>query len=319
VAVLDDQGVVESEQRYLPYGGERYAAGIDETDYGYTGQRDLQDLGLMDYNARFYSPTIRRLISADTLIPDPSSSQAFNRYSYVAGNPLVFEDPSGHYWVEDEEQEGPTAEFLQRFNIPASRHPGKKPDTGFDISNGPKLIKSGVSVAFCTVYSEPFIVEDSVSTGQFTDFEIIPAITLIESFLEPWANALYMEGMQPNVLLGLEYDLYESYTIPKSLTVVNISNEPIWVRAFELNSQNDGLEVSESWVLGAKLSDVRVSPGQIDTFYLDNDIHLYPHNDNLLDYYAELDVFVDLGILNTQWRIINNDLVAIGGIQCEGQ
>ena len=75
MAVLDDQGVVESEQRYLPYGGERYAAGIDETDYGYTGQRDLQDLGLMDYNARFYSPTIRRLISADTLIPDPSSCQ----------------------------------------------------------------------------------------------------------------------------------------------------------------------------------------------------------------------------------------------------
>jgi hypothetical protein len=58
--VLDDQGTVESEQRYLPYGGERYAAGIDETDYGYTGQRDLQDLGLMDYNARFYSPSIRR-------------------------------------------------------------------------------------------------------------------------------------------------------------------------------------------------------------------------------------------------------------------
>ena len=115
VAVLDDQGVVESEQRYLPYGGERYAAGIDETDYGYTGQRDLQDLGLMDYNARFYSPTIRRLISADTLIPDPSSSQAFNRYSYVTGNPLVFVDPSGHYWVEDEEQEGPTERFIERF------------------------------------------------------------------------------------------------------------------------------------------------------------------------------------------------------------
>jgi hypothetical protein len=39
---------------------------------------------------------------------------------------MVFVDPSGHYWVEDEEQEGPTAEFLQRFNIPASRHPGAR-------------------------------------------------------------------------------------------------------------------------------------------------------------------------------------------------
>lgn len=50
----------------------------------------------MDYKARFYSPYLNRFIQPDTLIPDPSNPQAYNRYSYVYGNPLKFVDPSGH-------------------------------------------------------------------------------------------------------------------------------------------------------------------------------------------------------------------------------
>jgi hypothetical protein len=35
-------------------------------------------------------------IQPDTIIPDPSNPQAYNRYSYVYGNPLRYIDPSGH-------------------------------------------------------------------------------------------------------------------------------------------------------------------------------------------------------------------------------
>jgi len=57
-AVLeDDEGILLNEQRYLPFGQVRSGVGtITETDYGYTGQRDMPGLGLMDYRARFYSP-----------------------------------------------------------------------------------------------------------------------------------------------------------------------------------------------------------------------------------------------------------------------
>jgi YD repeat-containing protein len=42
-AVLDDAGALLSQQRYLPFGGERpIEGGIYETDFGYTGQRDLK-------------------------------------------------------------------------------------------------------------------------------------------------------------------------------------------------------------------------------------------------------------------------------------
>ena len=53
-------------------------------------------LGLMDYNARFYSPTLGRFIQPDTIIPDLTNSQAWNRYSYTLNNPVKYIDPSGH-------------------------------------------------------------------------------------------------------------------------------------------------------------------------------------------------------------------------------
>jgi len=40
-------------------------------------------------------------MSADTLIPDPYDTQAYNRYSYVKNNPLKYTDPSGHSWFWD--------------------------------------------------------------------------------------------------------------------------------------------------------------------------------------------------------------------------
>jgi hypothetical protein len=46
--------------------------------------------------ARFYMPYINRFISADTIVPDPSSPQSFNRYSYALNNPTNYTDPSGH-------------------------------------------------------------------------------------------------------------------------------------------------------------------------------------------------------------------------------
>lgn len=101
VAVTDASGTLIAQQRYLPFGGERTnvpSPNAPSTDYGYTGQRDLDPGmgGLMDYKARFYSPYLNHFTQPDTIIPDPSNPQAWNRFAYVHNNPLKYTDPSGN-------------------------------------------------------------------------------------------------------------------------------------------------------------------------------------------------------------------------------
>ena len=93
----DDAGEVVSEVRYHPYGLERWTAGETPTDFGFTSQRAEKSFGLMDYNARYYSPVLGRFVSPDTIVPEPGSSGGFNRYRYVRNNPIKYTDPSGHF------------------------------------------------------------------------------------------------------------------------------------------------------------------------------------------------------------------------------
>jgi hypothetical protein len=36
-------------------------------------------------------------MQADTIVPDPGNPQSLNRYSYVYNNPMLYNDPTGHY------------------------------------------------------------------------------------------------------------------------------------------------------------------------------------------------------------------------------
>jgi RHS repeat-associated protein len=94
---LDASGNVQGEMRYFAYGAMRDASGYAGTDRLFTGQREVGETGLYHYGARFYSPLIRRFISADTILPQPGEPQGFNRYAYVYNNPLKYADADGHF------------------------------------------------------------------------------------------------------------------------------------------------------------------------------------------------------------------------------
>jgi len=53
----------------------------------------------VDYKARINDAISGRIIQPDTLVPEPGSSQGYNRYTYVNNNPVGYTDSSGH-WVE---------------------------------------------------------------------------------------------------------------------------------------------------------------------------------------------------------------------------
>jgi RHS repeat-associated protein len=79
---------------YYPFGEERYTSSY--TPYQFTGQRKEAAIGLYDYHARFYDPYLNHFVQPDTIIPDPSNPQSWNRYAYVNNNPINYNDPCGH-------------------------------------------------------------------------------------------------------------------------------------------------------------------------------------------------------------------------------
>jgi RHS repeat-associated protein len=95
----DRAGRLVAETRYQPYGQERWSSGATPTDFGFTGQRHEASFGLLDYNARYYSPVLGRFISPDSIVPAPGSAGGFNRYAYTYNNPLKYVDPSGHIGI----------------------------------------------------------------------------------------------------------------------------------------------------------------------------------------------------------------------------
>jgi len=71
------------------------------TDRLFTGQRQLADLGIYQFGARFYSPKLGRFLSADSIVPQPFNPQSLNRYSYGLNNPVRYTDPTGHMVASD--------------------------------------------------------------------------------------------------------------------------------------------------------------------------------------------------------------------------
>jgi RHS repeat-associated protein len=98
-AVVDQNGNLLGQQRYLPFGEERTGLNppyMTQTDLTYTGQRDLPGTGVMDYDARFYSPSLGRFLQADTIVSNAANPQDLNRFSYVNNRSIIMNDPSGH-------------------------------------------------------------------------------------------------------------------------------------------------------------------------------------------------------------------------------
>ncbi|MEZ7186603.1 RHS repeat-associated core domain-containing protein [uncultured Pseudoalteromonas sp.] len=65
---------------------------------GYTGHKEISDLGIIHMNGRIYDPTLGRFLQADPHIQAPMNSQNYNRYSYVLNNPMSYTDPSGYFF-----------------------------------------------------------------------------------------------------------------------------------------------------------------------------------------------------------------------------
>lgn len=88
--IISEKGTVASAPSYYPYGSSISPITLAETNKQYTGQQKVSDeSSVYNYNARYYNPSNGIFIQPDTV-------EGPTRFTYVAGNPVMHNDPSGH-------------------------------------------------------------------------------------------------------------------------------------------------------------------------------------------------------------------------------
>ena len=98
---INPEKEVLQESHYYPFGLEMEGAWSEANDadtesgpnrYRYNGKELNEELGLYDYGARWYDPSIGRWTTVDPLA---SEMPGWSPYNYAFGNPLRFTDPDG--------------------------------------------------------------------------------------------------------------------------------------------------------------------------------------------------------------------------------
>ncbi len=93
--MTDPSGQVQLTRRYDPFGGLLSSAGLGQTAYGFTGEEQDQDNGMLFLRSRFYNPGTGRFLSQDTFPGNSAAPQSLHRYTYALNNPQTLTDSSG--------------------------------------------------------------------------------------------------------------------------------------------------------------------------------------------------------------------------------
>ena len=110
VLMYEDSTGIRYRYTYSPWGVRTHSGGSndfyrpgEEPGFGpfyrtYTGHEDLWMFGLLNANARLYSPYLGRFVSPDPLLTEDGSPLDFNPYVYARNNPYRYIDRNGEFW-----------------------------------------------------------------------------------------------------------------------------------------------------------------------------------------------------------------------------
>ena len=99
--ITDSTGAKVQALTYYPYGDVRTNVPGTPVNvpYKFTGKELDASSNLYFYESRYYHAIFGRFISPDTIVSRPGDPQDLNRYAYARNNPLLYTDPSGHFFA----------------------------------------------------------------------------------------------------------------------------------------------------------------------------------------------------------------------------
>ena len=91
----DDDGDEVYAVDYTPFGGLAGASGASPSAWGYAGEYQEGQSGLIYLRARWYDPATGRFLTRDPFAGIPTIPATLNPYVYALNNPVMYTDPSG--------------------------------------------------------------------------------------------------------------------------------------------------------------------------------------------------------------------------------
>lgn len=117
--LASSSGSITYARAYDPYGVVTTTTGTSSTVYGYTAESYDTYIKLIYLRSRYFASNTGRFLTRDMWGGDANSPMSFNRWMYVAGNPINYTDPSGN--IREDMNEAKAAldivQELQKYQI----------------------------------------------------------------------------------------------------------------------------------------------------------------------------------------------------------
>jgi RHS repeat-associated protein len=98
--LITAEGNIAATYYYDAFGNILESTGDVNNSILYCGYQYDKETDLYYLNARMYDPKIARFMQEDTYSGDPSDPLSLNLYAYCFNSPIIYYDPSGHFWTK---------------------------------------------------------------------------------------------------------------------------------------------------------------------------------------------------------------------------
>ncbi len=97
-ALIDTSGAIVASYYYDAFGNILESTGDINNSIRYAGYQYDEETGLYYLSSRMYDAKIARFLQEDTYGGDLNDPLSLNRYTYVQNNPIIYYDPTGHFF-----------------------------------------------------------------------------------------------------------------------------------------------------------------------------------------------------------------------------